>query len=378
MKAKHVIALVSLLLAVTSTQVMGQQHEPIARPGPIIPEIWSGQLDHELVAVEGFVEFWEEVPHTTVIKYHLRDKWANIISVMSPNERPVVKTVLYRVIGTVNVISETSERFIDERTRMVIEGGSPRPDQKELAINAINSAVPVVEERSKQWWIDNKPAEACLKSANLSFAAGSFDKAVTDANQAVVLSANPSFSTIFYFVIAAVVVLIVLAVALVIAAVKRPRVGTVKTSTGEKRQPESSLPPPAEKIKGDAISMDLPPSGTLKILPGRLEVIGGDSKVAEIRLYRTSENTDLEFTFGRFTGSPYRHIQIDHPTISHEQAKLLFSNGVYTLINRADPVKSNSTMVNDVEMQMNQVCTLKDNDKIAMGAVIMRYHANGK
>ena len=201
---------------------------------------------------------------------------------------------------------------------------------------------------------------------------------MTDANQAIVLSANPSFSAILYFVIAAVIVLIVLAVALVMAVVKRPRVGTVKTFTGEKRPPESSLPPPAEKIKGDTISMDLPPSGTLKILPGRLEVIGGDSKVGEIRLYRTSENSDLEFTFGRFPGSPYRHIQIDHPTISHEQAKLLFSNGVYTLINRADPVKSNSTIVNDAEMQMNQVCTLKDNDKIAMGAVIMRYHANGK
>ncbi len=418
MKPKHVFALLFLLMALSSAFAMAQQHDPITRPGPIIPDIWSGDLDHELVAVEGFVEFWEEIPNTTVIKYHLRDKWANTISVLSPNERPVVKTVLYRVIGTVNIIGDTPERFIDERSRVAIEGTASKHDEKELAkkshattesaepkqeeketarksretpettpakqdekqlaINAINNATPVVEAKSGQWWTDNKAAETSLRSANFNFAAGSFEKTVADANQAVVLSANPPFSTIFYLIIVAVVVLVLLAIVLLVAATRGSGSGRSGHSFEPWKSREPGLPKPVEKIKGDAISMDMPPSGTLKILPGRLEIIGGDSKVSEIRLYRTSENPDLEYTFGRMAGSPYRHIQLDHPTISHEQAKLLYSNGVYTLINRADPVKSNSTMINDVEMAMNQVCALKDNDKIGMGAVIMRYHANGK
>lgn len=375
MKPLHALATLALILCTPILLCFGQQHGAISRQGPIIPEIEGGQLDHELVVVEGFVELWEEIPQSTVIKYHLRDKWANTITVLSPAERPVVKTVLYRVTGTVNVRSKATERFIDERSRVAVEQGA---DLKQVAVSAINYATPVVEERSRQWWYDNKAAESTLRSANVAFAEGNYDRAAAAANQAISLCSSAPYSAALYVVIAAIIVFVVLIAFLVVFLMRKPRQGTVKTTTSASKGVDAGLPPPAERMHGDVISMAIAPSGTLKILPGRFEVIGGDPKVSEIRLYKTSENPDLEFTFGRLNGQAYRHIQIDNPTVSHEQAKLLFNGGKYTLINRADPDKSNTTLVNDVQMSMNEVHVLNNNDKITMGAIVMRYLSNGK
>ena len=137
-------------------------------------------------------------------------------------------------------------------------------------------------------------------------------------------------------------------------------------------KPEETNEIKTKKIDGDIVNMHQPPPGTLKVLPGRLKVVGGESKLKEIRFFKTKDQVAQEITFGRNPGEPYKHIQLNSPTVSRLQAKIMFSNGVYSLINYSDV---NPTQVNGKPLRINDIVTLSDGDKIAMGDVEFVYEA---
>jgi len=133
----------------------------------------------------------------------------------------------------------------------------------------------------------------------------------------------------------------------------------------------SEYPEPAEFIEDKAIKMCAPPEGTLKLLPGRLEITVGYDKVKEIRFYKLPSREETEFTFGRSPGASYVHIQVKCPTVSSKQAKLIWMNGTYMLLNYST---TNPTKVDDTELKKDQSVAISEGSKIDMGEVSFIFH----
>lgn len=135
-------------------------------------------------------------------------------------------------------------------------------------------------------------------------------------------------------------------------------------------------PPPRDATitETKTIKVYNPPPGTLKVLPGRFTVKEGLKGIPELRFYKQSGQVETEITFGRENGEPYKHIQLKSPTVSSKQAKLVFNNGQYTLINYASAA-SNPTKVNGKALDINGAAILQHGDVIAMGEVILEYSA---
>ena len=136
--------------------------------------------------------------------------------------------------------------------------------------------------------------------------------------------------------------------------------------------PMAGAPEPIEQIKGDTIRLYSPPPGTMKLLPGCLEVAAGEKVLREVRFFLPKGRQEAEFTFGRAAGKPYVHIQLEHGTVSSRQAKLFFADNSYRLINYST---TNSTKVNERELGENESVQLGDGDVIEMGVVKFVYHS---
>ncbi len=130
-----------------------------------------------------------------------------------------------------------------------------------------------------------------------------------------------------------------------------------------------ALPPPTV-VEGSTIKFHAPPPGTLKVLPGRFEVVG-DPSVKEIRVFKTKDDVETDVTLGRAAGPPYSHIQLKPQTVSAKQCKLMYSNGTYTIINYSS---TNPTRVNGEALGTGDSRRLNDGDKIEMGEVTLIYH----
>jgi|GEM_PF-4115523 len=130
-----------------------------------------------------------------------------------------------------------------------------------------------------------------------------------------------------------------------------------------------ALPPPTV-VEGSTIKFHAPPPGTLKVLPGRFEVVG-DPSIKEIRIFKTKADVEPEVTLGRASGPPYSHIQLKPQTVSAKQCKLMYSNGMYTLINYSS---TNPTRINGEALGAGDSRRLNDGDKIEMGEVTLIYH----
>ena len=131
------------------------------------------------------------------------------------------------------------------------------------------------------------------------------------------------------------------------------------------------IPEPASYIEDSSIKMAAPPEGTLKLLPGKLEMISGYDKHTDIRFFKLPTTEETEFTFGRSPGPNYSHIQFKSPTVSSKQAKMVWTNGKYMLLNYS---VTNPTKVNDVALEKDQSVPLEEGSRIEMGEVIFRFH----
>lgn len=119
-------------------------------------------------------------------------------------------------------------------------------------------------------------------------------------------------------------------------------------------------PPPPEPVEAPAAQ---------DALPGRFVVDDGGQEV-EIRIYRTAPGDRVETTIGRDPGPPYRHVQLNAPSVAGKHAKLVYDRGRWSLINYA---RTNPTRVNGDDLEENASRRLVDGDRIELGDVAVTF-----
>lgn len=116
-----------------------------------------------------------------------------------------------------------------------------------------------------------------------------------------------------------------------------------------------------------------PSDRTLPFLPGRFEVVAGKGLGAEIRFVRTGGPDGSSVTFGRAEGMPYRHIQLDAPTVSRRHAHMRWDGSHWSLTNLS---ATNPVAINGVPLPgQGTAIDLSDGDRVEMGEVTFRFHA---
>lgn len=128
----------------------------------------------------------------------------------------------------------------------------------------------------------------------------------------------------------------------------------------------------ADIVLGHSLRFHRPPDGTLALLPGYLEVIGGPDAGHEVRFVRANESAPADITFGRKDGPPYRHVQLLEPTVSRTHARMSRDGERWRLTNlsRTNPVVVNGTALDGVSNSQ----ILQDRDVVEMGALVFRFH----
>lgn len=144
--------------------------------------------------------------------------------------------------------------------------------------------------------------------------------------------------------------------------------------------PDASRPPQAhaesssgEFFSGETVRFSRPTNldGTLKLLPGRLEVINGPDEGNEIRFVHPGGDVP-EITFGRSEGPKFAHIQLPAPTVSRRHALLRFETGSWRIANFSE---TNPVVVNGNAMDaVGETRDLKDGDVLEFGEVSFKYH----
>ncbi len=288
---------------------------------------------NEVVTIEGFATQWVESTATTTSFYFLKDDWGGVIKLRTSREKPMVGT-RYRVTGPVGIdVAQHNDVFISEEMRIEV--------RDESAPQAPAVAAPIVVPTEMP-----EPAPGGL------------------SKESVIL-----------------IVAIVAAVALLIGLVAwlaRSRRQAPPTGLGDdlgSGLPSAVPEAPPQIVEGRTIKIFAPPPGTLKILPGRFEVVAGDDTVKEIRFYRVKGQSTPEVTFGRAAGAPFTHVQLKPMTVSSRQAKLTFINNQWILTNFASEA-SNPTRVNGMELPAEGQAALKEGDRIEMGEVTFLFHAS--
>jgi hypothetical protein len=111
--------------------------------------------------------------------------------------------------------------------------------------------------------------------------------------------------------------------------------------------------------------------GTIQLLPGRLEVVGGPEPGRWIPFVRTPGEQSPEITIGRAEGSQYRHVQLSDLTVSRMHARLRYESRQWTISNlsRTNPVRVNGRELSDEDGAIR----LSSGDLIQVGAVELRY-----
>lgn len=269
---------------------------------------------NEIVQLEGFVIQQIPAPSGSMSFYYLKDDWGGIIKVRTSRGAPEVGK-RFRVSGAVTQDQEQGERYLHEESRSLL-GSQPLP-----------TGMP--------------PLTAQPQRGQLT----------------------PMFWVLF------VGILLVFAALIGVLLV-------ILRQQGQKGKPDlaKGMPEPEEVLEGKTIKFHTPPPGTLKLLPGRLELISGDEsdKVREIRFYRVPTQTEAEFTLGRGQGQPFTHIQLKAMTVSSKHAKLVYAGNEYTLINYSGV---NPVVVNGKPLEANGRAVLKDGDRVEIGEVVFNFHA---
>lgn len=113
-----------------------------------------------------------------------------------------------------------------------------------------------------------------------------------------------------------------------------------------------------------------PPTGTLHLLPGRLEVVSGLDEHEEIRFVRVS-GQEPEVTIGRGRGDPHRHITLRSQTVSRRHARFSFRERRWYVRNLSS---TNPLVLNGQRLEEGGAeVALKDGDRIELGEVVLRF-----
>jgi len=138
--------------------------------------------------------------------------------------------------------------------------------------------------------------------------------------------------------------------------------------------PTSALwgPPISDReYVGGTLRFVRPDPGTLQLMPGRLEVTGGEDAGQVIRLVRVP-GAEVEMTFGRAANEGPSHVQFKEQTVSRQHAKIRLRDGEWWLQNYS---RTNPTVLNGEPLAATEV-PLSDHDSIEMGEVTFRFRAS--
>lgn len=127
---------------------------------------------------------------------------------------------------------------------------------------------------------------------------------------------------------------------------------------------------------------DIPPNETIRfrrpveepvqLLPGRLEVVSGDTAHREIRFVRIP-GEPMQLILGREGGPSPQYVALKSGTVSRQHARLAFNNGRWAVANLS---KTNPVVVNDEELSYTEgERSLDDGDQLELGEVVLRFHA---
>lgn len=127
-----------------------------------------------------------------------------------------------------------------------------------------------------------------------------------------------------------------------------------------------------EPVGSETIRFRRPSDEPVQILPGRLEVVSGESRHREIRFVRVP-GEPAQLIVGREPGRSPQHVTLQSSTVSRQHARFAFANGRWAIENLS---QTNPVVVNDEDLLGSAgERPLADGDKIELGEVVLRYRS---
>lgn len=118
-----------------------------------------------------------------------------------------------------------------------------------------------------------------------------------------------------------------------------------------------------------------PTDDAVQLLPGRLEVLAGESHHKEIRFVRTPGERP-EIILGRDVGDAPGHVALHSTTVSRRHARFAYENREWKVANLS---QTNPLVVNDEALLVSHgERPLADGDRLELGEVVLRFHADHK
>jgi FHA domain-containing protein len=125
-------------------------------------------------------------------------------------------------------------------------------------------------------------------------------------------------------------------------------------------------------VSSETIRFRRPSDEPVQILPGRLEVVSGESRHREIRFVRVP-GEPAQLIVGREPGRSPQHVTLQSSTVSRLHARFAFNNGRWAIANLS---QTNPVVVNDEHLLDSAgERPLADGDKIELGEVVLRYRS---
>jgi len=125
-------------------------------------------------------------------------------------------------------------------------------------------------------------------------------------------------------------------------------------------------------LPNETIRFRRPVEEPVQLLPGRLEVVSGDTAHREIRFVRIP-GEPMQLILGRDGGPSAQYVALKSGTVSRQHARLAFNNGRWAVANLS---KTNPVVVNDEELSYTAgERSLDDGDQLELGEVVLRFHA---
>ena len=123
---------------------------------------------------------------------------------------------------------------------------------------------------------------------------------------------------------------------------------------------------------GETVRFYRPVEQSLQFLPGHLEVLEGTTRDREIRFVRVPGEPP-EVILGRDPSPLPNTVGLGSPTVSRRHVRMDFADGCWHVKNlsRTNPLVVNDDEVSDVDAAR----PLADGDRLQLGAVVLRFHA---
>lgn len=277
-----------------------------------------GLYKDEKVKIRGYISQYIPGNATTTSYYYLKGDFGQGLKVITLSESPQVLKK-YEVVGIVNINLAEAEAYLVEHQKVCLDCTVEEP--------------PV----QPSWCQENR--------------------------------------TLCYIIIGGAILLLVLVIVYLIL-----RITENKSKTYSDIQPYVSplgSNPNVTSLSGESdfqtIKISHSAPKTLKLLPGKLQIVSGLDKGKEFKMQAFPTASGGILTIGREKKSgdaEFSHIQLLEKTVSRQQAELIFKDGKLYIKNLSE---TNFTQLNGKEIQPGEMELMEPNSVIKTGEVEFRY-----